>query len=191
MCPPMRAHWCHLAKNEKGDRGNNNDWTCACWRHLANMIKLVLPSAHPSPQPKLQIDQFSCFCTTHGRKYLYFTMGALFPKNCPFPWGDLDLLSYTWLLGPIRVHNPNDISISSAVFAPQSLIIFYKWDAPSTLKIAPSHGGIWTPSNTWFSWANPSRSIQTASRSVQPFLQGSLVWQTDRQTDWQTTLLGR
>jgi len=24
----------------------------ACWRHLANMIELVLPSAHPSPQPK-------------------------------------------------------------------------------------------------------------------------------------------
>jgi len=30
MCPPMRAHW----------------------RHVAN--ELVLPSAHPSPQPKRQ-----------------------------------------------------------------------------------------------------------------------------------------
>jgi len=26
-------------------------------------------------------------------------------------------------------------------------------------------------------------STQTASRSVQPFLQGSLLWQTDRPTD--------
>jgi len=29
VCPPMRAHW----------------------RHLANAIELVLPSAHPNPQP--------------------------------------------------------------------------------------------------------------------------------------------
>jgi len=33
----------------------------------------------------------------------------------------------------------------------------------------------------------PKSSTQTAARSVQPFLQGSLVWQTDRQTDRQTT----
>ena len=40
-----------------------------------------------------------------------------------------------------------------------------------------------TPSNTWFP-SNPT--TQTASRSVQLFLQGSLVWQTDRSTDRQT-----
>ena len=54
MCPPMRAHW----------------------RHLANTIELVHPSAHLSPQHKQQIDRFSRFCTCHGRKTLYFTMGA-------------------------------------------------------------------------------------------------------------------
>jgi len=31
------------------------------------MTELVLPSAHPSPQPKSQIDQFSCFCTGDRR----------------------------------------------------------------------------------------------------------------------------
>jgi len=36
----------------------------------------------------------------------------------------------------------------------------------------------------------PAKSLtQTASRSVQPFLQGSLVWQTDRQTDHATRSL--
>jgi len=35
----------------------------------------------------------------------------------------------------------------------------------------------------------PESSTQTASRSVQPFLQGSLVWQTDRQTDHATRSL--
>jgi len=35
------------------------------WRHLANTIELVLPSANPSPQPKRQIDRFSRFCRAH------------------------------------------------------------------------------------------------------------------------------
>jgi len=59
----------------------------AHWRHLVNTIELVLPSAHSSPQPKRQIDRFSRFCTAHSRKSVYFTIGALFPKNCPYPWG--------------------------------------------------------------------------------------------------------
>jgi len=57
MCPYMRAHWCHLA----------------------NTIELVFPSAHQILQPKWQIDWFSCFCTAHDRKYLYFSVGAPFP----------------------------------------------------------------------------------------------------------------
>jgi len=35
------------------------------WCHLANTTEL--PSAHPGPQPKQQIDPFSCFCTALGR----------------------------------------------------------------------------------------------------------------------------
>jgi len=35
-------------------------------------------------------------------------------------------------------------------------------------------------------WALPKSIIQRASRSVQPFLQGSRLWQTDRQTERQT-----
>ena len=49
----------------------------------------------------------------------------------------------TWFLEPIRAHNPNGISISSAIFAqgtgtaecPYCL----QWDAPFHLIIAPSH----------------------------------------------------
>jgi len=61
----------------------------AHWRQLANTIELVLPSAHPSPQPKWQIDRLSHFCTAHGRKSLYFRVDAPFRQNCPFPCGDL------------------------------------------------------------------------------------------------------
>ena len=140
----------------------------AHWRQLANMVELVLPSAHPSPQPKRQIDRFSRLCTSHGRKSLRFTTGRPFPPKLPFsqeiwtlihdslghseitmqtawqlvqpfshrwlqsvpilyygrpyppilplPWGIWTLL-VTRFLGPIQAHNPNDISISSAVFA--------------------------------------------------------------------------
>jgi len=60
----------------------------AYWRHLANTIELVDPSARSSPQPKQQINRFSRFCTVHGRKSLYFTMGAPIHQNCPFLWGN-------------------------------------------------------------------------------------------------------
>jgi len=58
----------------------------AQWRQLANTIELVLPPAHPSPQPKWQINRVSCLCTAYDRKSLYFTMVDVFPKNCPISW---------------------------------------------------------------------------------------------------------
>ena len=64
MCPHMRAHW----------------------RHLANVIELVLPSAHPNLQPKRQIDRFSHFCTAHGRVSSGMP-GHVFSPNCPLAWG--------------------------------------------------------------------------------------------------------
>jgi len=161
------------------------NWNCVHWHHLTNTIELVLPSAHPSPQPKWQINRFSCFCTAHGRKSLYFTMGDPFPKNCPFPWGgEYEPPSNTWFSGPIKVHNPKGISTDSAVFAqttaecPNTL----QWDTPSPLKIAPSHGGS-GPHLIHGSLGPPESSTQTASQLLQAFSQGSLVWQTDRPTD--------
>ena len=66
----------------------------APWHHPANTIELVLPLAHPSPQPKQQADQLNCFCTAHGRQFLYFTTGAPFSQNCPFPRQDLDPIEF-------------------------------------------------------------------------------------------------
>jgi len=56
------------------------------------------------------------------------------------------------MLGRVRAHNPNGTSIGSAMFAqmtaecPYTLQLF----ACFRLKIAPSHVGIWTSCNTWF-----------------------------------------
>jgi len=144
------------------------------------MIEIVLSLAHPSWQPKWQIDWFY---TAYGRKFLYFTVGNPFPQNCPFSCGDQEP-HLTRFVRPIRAHNPNGILIGSAVFAQMTAECSYtlRWDNPFPLKIAPSHGGSGSPSSTWF--PGPTRVLsQTASWSVQPFLQGSLLWQT--------TLLGQ
>jgi len=55
--------------------------------------------------------------------------------------------SNTWFLWSIQTHNPNGISIGSAVFAQMTAECTYTshWEAPFPLKIAPFHGEIWTP----------------------------------------------
>jgi len=149
------------------------DCTCAQWHHLANTNECVLLSAHPTPQPKWQIDQFSCFCTTHYKKSLYFTMGDPFSKNCPFSW---------WIWTPHLLHDSlsqSELTIQTVSRSVQLLFVQMTAECPYTLQCdapfppqdCPFPWGIWT---TWF-LSLPQSSTQTASRSVQPFLQGSLV----------------
>jgi len=64
-----------------------------------------------------------------------------------------------------------------------------QWATPSPIKIAPSHAGC-RPHLTHGSFGPPEFSTQTLSRLVQPFLQGSVEWQTDRQTDRPCYLVG-
>ena len=90
----------------------------------------------------------------------------------------------TRFLGPIRTHNPNGILIGSAIFAQMTVGCPYtlQWDAPFLQKLPLPMGGSGPPCNTWFPGPLES-STQMVSRSVQQFLQGSLVWHTDRPTD--------
>jgi len=64
----------------------------------------------------------------------------------------------------------------------------FQWaEQPSNSEIAPSHEGIWTPSNTWFfgsTWVSP----KTASRSVQPSLYNTSMWPSHIEANTQTTL---
>jgi len=50
-------------------------------------IYFMIPWGRPSPQSKLHHDRFSYFRTGDRRVSLYFTVGAPFPQNCPFPRG--------------------------------------------------------------------------------------------------------
>ena len=150
---------------------------CQCAPHL---IHAAL--AHSSPQPERHLDQFSHFCTTHDS-----VIGHA--RACPFLW-KLHLCMEqsrphlnTWFLGPTWILNPNSTSVSSAIFysSQQRVPILYK-GPPFPSKLPLPMGGSGPPSNTWF-LGQPESWTQTASRSVQPFLQGSLLWQTDRLTD--------
>jgi len=141
----------------------------------------MLPWAHPSPNPKQHLDQFSRFCTDHIRVLLYFTTGCPFPLKISSSHGGSGPSSSTRFLGPIRAHNTNDISIGSAIFAQMTAECPYtlQWDAPFPLKIASSHGDLHHQQIHGF------LGPLTASQSVQPFSQG-YISVTDRQTDHTT-----
>jgi len=64
---------------------------------------------------------------------LYFIMGRPFPlKIAPF-LAEVWTLSNTWFLGPTQLHNPNGISISSAVFAGLMMVTDRPTDRQTTL----------------------------------------------------------
>jgi len=144
----------------------------------------MLHSAHLSPETKQYLDRFSHLCRAHSRMPSGMP-GMSFPLKLPFQWG-IWAPSNTWFLEPTRVHTPNGISIGSAILAgfmaerPYTL----QWTVPFSQN-CPFPWGSGPQSNTWF--LGPTVSFtQTASWAVQPFLQGSLLWQTDRQTDHPT-----
>ena len=92
----------------------------------------MLPWVHPCPNPKLQLDQFSCFCTAHNRELLYFTVGRVFaPLNIIPSNVDIWIPSNTWFLGPTRVLNPNSIAIGSAVSAGLTIVTDRQTDRPT------------------------------------------------------------
>jgi len=118
----------------------------------------MLPSAHPTPQPKRHLDRFGYFCTAQHRMSSGIPEYVLSPKIVP-SHGAPGTLSNTWgsetpsnasFLGPTRVHNSNNILIGSAVIA-QVLSECRRacCGMPFPLKIIPSCWEIWLPSNTW------------------------------------------
>jgi len=162
----------------------------AHWRHLANTIELVHPLTNSSSQPKRQMDRFNRFCTAYGRKCLYFTMGAPIHQNCPFPSGIAICHVIHDALGtcePTTRMAPRSVS---AVFAQMTAESPYTGLPVSPSKFFPPmlasgphviHGSLGPP---------PS-GTQMATWSFQPFLQGSLVWHTDRATDRPTNHASR
>ena len=88
-------------------------------------------------------------------------------------------------LRPTRVHNPNGKSIGSAVSTQLTAESPYtlQW-ATLSPKIAPSHGGIWTPSKSWF--LGPIRGHNPNGISIGSAVFAGLTSVTDRPTDHAT-----
>ena len=160
MCLPMRAHW----------------------RHLANRpaTELEHPSAHSTPQPKQQIDRFSRFCAAHGRKCLYFTMGAPIHQNCPFPWGS-GPSSNTWC-EPTTKTAPQLVQ-PCLHRRPQSVPLPYNGSPVSSSKL-PLRMGIWTPYNAWFLRA--TRVLNPNGNSIASAVSVRFTSVTDWQSHWVT-----
>ena len=164
----------------------------AHWRHLANTIQLCRPSAHLSPQPIRQIDQFSRFCTAHGRKCLYFTMGAPIHHNCPFLCGIWTPCN-TWCLGPCEPKTQTARRSVQPFLHRWLQSVPILWFARFPLKIAASHGRSGPPC----SLGTPESSTRSNGNSIaSPVFAGiTIAWVTDRPTDrpteFQTRAVGR
>jgi len=87
----------------------------------------------------------------------------------------------TWFLGPIRVHNQKGASIGSAVcghMTVECVPILYSvpilYNGTPLFQKLPLPMGNLDPHLIYGSLGQPEYLIQMTSRSVQPFLQGSL-----------------
>jgi len=114
---------------------------------MANMIELVHPSAHSSPQPKRQTYRFSRF-TQLTTECLYFTMGAPIHQNCPF---HLDSHLTHDALGPCE---PTTQTAPRWVQPclhrwPQSVIYF------TIVRLFPAQNCPFNPPESWTQTATP------------------------------------
>jgi len=88
----------------------------------------------------------------------------------------------TWFLLPTHVHNPNGISIGSAVFA--QLTADCHWACPGMpfpLTVVRSHGRSGPSSNIWF--LEPTRAHNPIDISINSTIFAGLITVTDRLTD--------
>jgi len=107
------------------------DWICASFRPPESTSQMANRSVQP-------------FFTAHGQVSSGMPGHVLSPNNWPFTWGIWAPYN-TCFLEPTQVHNPNGISVRSAVHAQLTA------DSPYTLQWAlppkncPFSWGIWAP----------------------------------------------
>jgi len=100
-------------------------------QYAPHLIHAMLPCTQQSPHPKRYLDRFSRFSTTHGIDALHFTMGCPFPLKIALSHRGIWVPSNACFLGRTRLHNPNGISIGSAVFAGLTTVSGRSTDPPT------------------------------------------------------------
>ena len=165
-------------------RPQNCPFPWVIWNPISHMV----PWAHPTYHPKWHLERVSHLCTAHDRQSLYFTMGLPSPEIA-HSYGDLD---------SHLIHCSMGLPESTTQTSSRLVQPFLR-SSRHSIPILYSGPLIPPPQNFPFPWGDLDPhlirgflialelSAQTASRSVQQFLQGWLLWQTNQQT----TLLGR
>jgi len=150
------------------------DWTCAFFRPL----KSTTEAANGSVQPFLHSVRQKVSMLYNGRPY---------PPELPLPMGHLDLPCNTWCFRPCEPTTQTaPRSVQPCLHGwPLTVPILYNGlpVSPSKLPLAMLASG---PHVVRGSLGPPKSGTQMATWSFQPFLQGSLVWQTDRATETAT-----
>jgi len=155
MCPPIRVHWRH-------------DWTWASFRPPESTTK----TANRSVQPFLHSLPQSVVWHIGATWRIRLTINNIIDWTCVLP------LAHQSLQPKRQNRSVQPFLQSSQQKVP---ILYLGANFPKNCHFP---WGSRPLSSTWF--LGPIRvlnSTQTASWSVQPFLKGSLVWQTDRPTD--------
>jgi len=140
----------------------------------------MVPWTHPSLHPTLHIDWFSRFLLQlTGQSY--FTMGRAMsrtPKTAPTPGGSGP---NTWFLGPTTdfIHAACRSGQPFFCSAQDSLTLQWGGPCPVPPKLPLP---LRDPGQIHGSLGPPESTTQTTSQSVHPFLQGSPLCPTDRQT---------
>jgi len=142
--------------------------TGATWR-----IRLNLCFLRPTPSTTKTANR-SVKSLLHSlrQKVSVLYNGRPFPPKLPLSMERSEPPSNSWFLGPVRANNPNGITIGSAVFAQVTA------ECPYTLQWAPLFPKLVLRMGDLDPRGQSEPTTQMASRSVQPFLHGSLVWQT-------------
>ena len=163
MCPPMKAHW----------------------RHLANTIELVHPSTHSSPQPngKWIVGRF---CTAYDNVPIIYN-GRPYLPELPFPWVICTSHVTHDALGPCQPTMQMAPRSVQPCFhrLPRSVPILDNGlpVSPSKLPFPMLVSG---PHVIRGSLGPPESGTQMATWLFQPFFAGLTSvtdWQSDRQTD--------
>jgi len=136
----------------------------------------MIPWVSPSPQSKWHHDRFSCFHTDDRRVFLYFTMEAHLPQSCPLPWGHLNPhLIHDSLGQPESSTQTASRSVQPFCTDDRRVSLFFTIGPPSPPQNCLFPSGDLNPYLIHGPLGPPKFATQMASRSVQPFLHGSLV----------------
>jgi len=162
--PHRSRRWTVQSYSPRGTNMPSHERTWQCWHHLANTLNLYFLWCTQVHNPNGKSINSAILHSLQKKVPVPYN-GRPFPQSCPFPSRNWTA-SNTWFLGPIWAHNPNGISMSSAILAQMTADCLHilQWDAPFPPPNCPFPWGNLNPHLIHGSLGPPKSSTQTASR---------------------------